>query len=62
MPSDCDQYDFFVSYARNDNADGWVTRFIAELLAEHVKFATLLESQSVSPFNRSWPATPFDCE
>ena len=34
MPKDSDQFDFFVSNARNDNADGWVTRFIAELLAE----------------------------
>jgi len=36
---DSDQFDFFVSYARNDNADGWITRFLEELKAEHEKFA-----------------------
>jgi len=39
MPSDPDQFDFFVSYARNDNANGWITRFIAELAVEHAMFA-----------------------
>jgi hypothetical protein len=39
MSADSDQFDFFVSYARSDNADGWVTRFIAELAVEHAKFA-----------------------
>jgi tetratricopeptide (TPR) repeat protein len=36
---DSDQFDFFVSYARNDNASGWITRFLDELKAEHEKFA-----------------------
>ena len=30
MPRDSDQYDFFVSYARADNAEGWITAFVAE--------------------------------
>lgn len=34
-----DQYDFFVSYARKDNATGWITNFVDELLAEHQQFA-----------------------
>jgi len=36
---DSDQFDFFVSYARADNAGGWISRFIEELLAEHRKFS-----------------------
>lgn len=32
-------YDFFVSYARSDNATGWITRFVEELLAEHKRFS-----------------------
>ena len=39
MPRDADQYDFFVSYARADNAQGWISQFIEELLAEHRKFS-----------------------
>jgi tetratricopeptide (TPR) repeat protein len=35
MSADNDSFDFFVSYARSDNASGWITQFIAELLAEH---------------------------
>lgn len=38
MSSATDHYDFFVSYARKDNADGWITNFVDELLAEHRKF------------------------
>lgn len=38
MP-DVDHYDFFVSYARSDNANGWISNFVEELLAEHQKFA-----------------------
>ena len=38
MPLDPDKYDFFVSYARADNRDGWISRFVEELLAEHRKF------------------------
>jgi len=47
MPRDADEVDFFVSYARSDNRgpdgqrsdrDGWITRFIEELLADHRKF------------------------
>jgi len=36
--SDIDHYDFFVSYARSDNANGWISNFVEELLAEHRKF------------------------
>ena len=39
MPRDPDEYDFFVSYARSDNRDGWITRFVEELLAEHRQFS-----------------------
>jgi hypothetical protein len=35
MPPDDDRYDFFVSYAREDNRDGWISRFVERLLAEH---------------------------
>ena len=44
MPRDPDQYDFFVSYARQDNrpaapgTPGWISSFVEELLAEHRKF------------------------
>jgi tetratricopeptide (TPR) repeat protein len=34
MPPDDDRYDFFVSYAREDNRDGWISRFVERLLAE----------------------------
>jgi hypothetical protein len=39
MPQDSDLYDFFVSYARRDNRDGWISDFVHELLAEHRKFS-----------------------
>ena len=32
-------FDFFVSYARRDNADGWITRFLEALQAEHRAFS-----------------------
>jgi|ERR1035441_811899 hypothetical protein len=32
---DTDQYDFFVSYARKDNAIGWITHFVDQLQDEH---------------------------
>jgi hypothetical protein len=35
MPHDDDCYDFFVSYAREDDRDGWISRFVERLLAEH---------------------------
>lgn len=35
MSHDSDQFDFFVSYARKDNADGRITRFIEALLKAH---------------------------
>lgn len=38
MPLVPEQFDFFVAYARKDDASGWITRFIEELLAEHRKF------------------------
>ena len=31
MPRDPDHYDLFVSYARHDNRDGWISRFVDEL-------------------------------
>jgi hypothetical protein len=46
MPRDPDLYDFFVSYARADNRDGWIERFIEELLAEHCKFSVLRRSRA----------------
>jgi tetratricopeptide (TPR) repeat protein len=39
MPHDSGEFDFFVSYARADNRDGWITAFVEELLAEHRKFS-----------------------
>ena len=39
MPSSLYHFDCFVSYARQDNKTGWVTRFVQELLAEHRSFA-----------------------
>jgi hypothetical protein len=38
VPVDSDQFDFFVSYAHDDNKEGWITRFLDELMAEHAKF------------------------
>jgi len=32
-------YDLFISYARRDNADGWITQFLDALQAEHRAFA-----------------------
>ena len=40
-------FDFFVSYARSDNTSGWITQFVAELLAEHQKFAA---GRELKPF------------
>ena len=37
MPRDPDQFDFFVSYARRDNRDAWITCFVEQLLEEHRK-------------------------
>ncbi len=34
-----ESYDFFVSYASEDNRQGWVTQFVEHLLAEHRRFA-----------------------
>ncbi|MBI5832255.1 MAG: tetratricopeptide repeat protein [Armatimonadetes bacterium] len=39
MAETLDCYDFFVSYARADNRDGWIAAFIDALLAEHRSFA-----------------------
>jgi len=38
MPANTD-LDFFVSYARRDNADGWITHFLEALQAEHRAFS-----------------------
>lgn len=37
MPTNTD-LDFFVSYARHDNPDGWSTRFVEAFQAEHRAF------------------------
>lgn len=50
MPRDTDKYDFFVSYARKDNENGWITQFIEELLAEHNKFIGNDPSRQLIPF------------
>jgi tetratricopeptide (TPR) repeat protein len=39
MPRDPDKYDLFVSYARADNGQGWVTGFVEALLEAHRKFS-----------------------
>ncbi len=39
MPGDPDEFDFFVSYAHDDDANCWITAFVAELRAEHQKFS-----------------------
>ena len=39
MPQDADLYDCFVSYARADNAGGWISGFVEALRAEHGKFS-----------------------
>lgn len=49
-PAESDQFDFFVSYARKDNVDGWITRFIEELLSEHRKFTGGDASRELVPF------------
>lgn len=36
---DNETFDFFVSYARRDNASGWITRFVDELISEHKTFS-----------------------
>ena len=38
MTNAADEYDFFVSYARADNAGGWVERFLDALVEEHRHF------------------------
>jgi hypothetical protein len=68
MPRDADQYDFFVSYARADNAGGWISGFVEELLAEHRRFTggrTLTpffdktEIRSLDDWQDRLPAKPF---
>ena len=39
MPHAPEDYDFFVSYAREDNKSGWITGFVEELVAEHKTFS-----------------------
>src|ERR1051325_7648329 len=39
MPRETDQYDFFVSYARKDNVNGWINCFIEQLQEEHRKYS-----------------------
>jgi tetratricopeptide (TPR) repeat protein len=50
VPADSDQFDFFVSYSRADNAKGWITRFIEELLVEHRKFTGHDPAHELKPF------------
>lgn len=38
MSSTKEERDFLVSYARIDNATGWISNFVEELLAEHRRF------------------------
>ena len=47
MPTHDASFDFFVSYARADNTQGWITAFVEELLAEHRRFAP---GRALSPF------------
>lgn len=35
MPRNPNQYDFFVSYARADDRDGWIRNFVQNLVAAH---------------------------
>src|ERR1700728_978171 len=39
MPDNADNYDFFVSYAREDNANGWMSGFVEGMLTEHKAFS-----------------------
>lgn len=52
MTNQSDEYDFFVSYARADNASdgsgpGWVDQFVNALLDEHCRFTG---GRSLRPF------------
>ncbi len=38
MSQDTDSFDVFVSYARRDDANGWITRTVEQLCAEHRRF------------------------
>jgi tetratricopeptide (TPR) repeat protein len=60
MSRDPDQFDFFVSYARKDNAGGWITRFIEELLSEHRKFTGNEFSRALKPFFDKQDILSFD--
>lgn len=40
MLGDPVHFAFSVSYARSDNATGWITRVVEELLAEHKRFTS----------------------
>ncbi len=48
--SDSDQYDFFVSYSRADNTQGWVSGFVEALLAEHRRFTGGDPARELKPF------------
>jgi tetratricopeptide (TPR) repeat protein len=47
MSNQPENFDFFVSYARSDNVNGWIARFIEELLAEHKRFSS---GRELKPF------------
>jgi len=47
MPQDDDEFDFFVSYARKDDANGWIGAFVDALLEEH---RTFFGGRSLVPF------------
>ena len=60
MTKDFEQFDFFVSYARKDNASGWITIFIEELLAEHRKFTGHDPIRELKPFFDKQDIRSFD--
>jgi tetratricopeptide (TPR) repeat protein len=50
LSHDSDQFDFFVSYARKDNADGRISRFIEALLAAHRENEGVYPDRHLEPF------------
>jgi tetratricopeptide (TPR) repeat protein len=39
MATESDEFDCFISYARADDAGGWIMRFVAELVLEHQRLS-----------------------
>src|SRR5690348_4133585 len=50
MLHDSDEFDVFISYARKDNVSNWITRFIEELLNEHLTFTGFNLTRELKPF------------